>query len=66
MSAHPSPIPPDQRSPKGTGSDHSQAAKTSGDVDPREADPANRNLAEQGRQGAIKQNTTNKGLQQDR
>jgi len=66
MSAHPPPVPPDQRSPQGAGSDHSQADKTGGKADPRQADPANRNLAEQGSQGAIKQNTTNKGLQQDR
>jgi hypothetical protein len=66
MSAHPPPVPPDQRSPKGTGTDRSQAASVGGEADPRKADPANRNLAEQGRQGAIKQNTPHKGLQHDR
>jgi hypothetical protein len=62
MSAHPPPVPPEQRSDKGSGAadiskpGKAAAAATSGD----------RNLAEQGRQGNSKQNTTNEGLQQDR
>ena len=61
MSAHPPPVPPDQRpkvGPKDTG-------KTSVAEGPTSDTPAS-NLAEQGRAGNTKQNTTNKGLQQDR
>jgi hypothetical protein len=58
------PVPPANRSPKGPGDSalaRSQKAKrdTSKDVRPE-------NLAEQDRQGNIKQNTTNQGYQQDR
>ena len=53
------PVPPEQRSPKGPGSD----PEVSKD-DP--AASSNRNLREQGRQGNIYQNTHNKGHQQDR
>jgi hypothetical protein len=55
-------VPPEQRSHKPDGTP----------VVPSESQPPkgyksqDRNLVEQGRQGAIKQNTTNKGLQQDR
>ena len=61
MSAHPPPVPPEQR-PKQGGDDLSKA-----DVkgNPGMGTPDG-NLAEQGRAGNIKQNTTNKGLQQDR
>jgi hypothetical protein len=53
------PVPPANRSPKGTGSDPHVKAD--------EAPFASReNLGEQGRQGNIKQNTTNQGHQQDR
>jgi hypothetical protein len=53
------PIPPGNRSPKGPGA---QA-----DVSSRDAKPGPpENLAEQGQQGNIKQNTTNQGYQQDR
>jgi hypothetical protein len=62
MSAHPPPIPPDQRSDKGNG-----AANVSGSNKPQDGfKTTDRNLAEQGRQGNSKQNTTNKGFQQDR
>jgi hypothetical protein len=62
MSAHPPPVPPEQRSDKGSG-----AAAEQKQTRPKEGyDSRDRNLAEQGRQGAIKQNTTNKGFQQDR
>jgi hypothetical protein len=62
MSKHLPPIPPQNRSPKGTGgSDH---------LDPKEASASapqgERNYDQQGRQGNSKQNTTNQGLQQDR
>jgi hypothetical protein len=63
MSAHPPPVPPEQRSPKGTGGASTRPDDES--VKPG-YDPRERNLAEQGRQGAVKQNTTNKGYQQDR
>jgi hypothetical protein len=62
MSAHPPPIPPDQRTDKGAG-------KVSNENPTKPKDgysSVDRNLAEQGRQGASKQNTTNKGYQQDR
>ncbi len=61
MSAHPPPVPPDQRPRQGGGDlDRADTAQGPG---PGSADG---NLAEQGRAGNIKQNTTNKGLQQDR
>jgi hypothetical protein len=52
------PVPPDQRSNKGPGSDPK--------VEREEDIPARENFDQQGRQGNIKQNTTNKGYQQDR
>ena len=62
MSKHLPPIPPASRSPKGPGC---QKAR-----DPNASDTAasgsQRNLAEQGRQGNTRQNTTHQGLQQDR
>ncbi|MBV9812573.1 MAG: hypothetical protein JO326_07470 [Acetobacteraceae bacterium] len=61
MSAHPPPVPPDQRPKIGPADSHSDAAAPEGVRGPR--DP---NLAEQGRQGNIQQNTTNTGYQQDR
>lgn len=60
MSAHPPPVPPDQQ-PKHGG--HPERANTAGKPS---SDTPDGNLAEQGRAGNIKQNTTNKGLQQDR
>jgi len=53
------PVPPANRSPKGPGDSHKVEPDTSKDERPD-------NLAEQGRQGNIKQNTTNQGYQQDR
>jgi hypothetical protein len=61
MSAHPPPVPPDQR-PK-AGPDDSGKASVTGNA--KQGSPDG-NLAEQGRAGNTKQNTTNKGLQQDR
>jgi len=52
------PVPPEQRSPKGTGSD--PKLKQDNTVPDRE------NLDQQGRQANIKENTTNQGYQQDR
>lgn len=56
------PVPPANRSPKGPGGPAKGAVQTDADI----PDPRQRNLAEQGRQGNIKQNTTNQGHQQDR
>lgn len=53
------PIPPDQRSPKGSGSDPEVAKDDA-------VAGSERNLKEQGRQGNIYQNTHNQGYQQDR
>ena len=57
------PVPPANRSPKGTGGSADAPLDTVSGK--READ-RQRNLGEQGRQGNIKQNTTNQGYQQDR
>ena len=65
MTSHLPPVPPDQRSPKGPQSPAAENA-ASGEAVPEHADSRTRNLAEQGRQGNGKQNTTNKGYQQDR
>lgn len=61
MSAHPPPVPPDQRPKSGPKDD----GKTSVAKEPA-SDSADGNLAEQGRAGNTRQNTTNKGFQQDR
>jgi hypothetical protein len=53
------PVPPEQRSPKGPGSDPEIAKQD-------EVPERDRNLREQGRQGNIYQNTHNQGYQQDR
>jgi hypothetical protein len=63
MSAHPPPVPPANRSDKGTG----EAASTGKGGRPEaQASKAPNNLGEQDRQGNTKQNTTNQGYQQDR
>lgn len=54
------PVPPANRSPKGTGSDPAATR------DPVHHDQLENNLREQGDEGNIKQNTTNQGYQQDR
>jgi len=59
--AHLPPVPPAARSGKGPGE-----APAAQPQDTAKPSPAERNLAEQGRQGNIKQNTTNTGYQQDR
>jgi len=62
MTRHYPPIPPENRSSKGPGDNAS--------LDPKEgsktAHGGERNLAQQGRQGNTKQNTTHQGYQQDR
>ena len=61
MSAHPPPVPSDQRTP------HEQTESQPASNSQIERDNRrNRNLEEQGRQGNVKQNTTNSGYQQDR
>jgi hypothetical protein len=58
----PPPVPRGNRSPKGPGSDPASNDQSS----KPDTEARKRNLAEQGRQGNIKQNTTNQGYQQDR
>ncbi|MFD1912758.1 hypothetical protein [Halodurantibacterium flavum] len=61
MSSKMPPVPPKNQSDKGPGD-----SKTApGDLTPA-IDERDRNTEEQGRQGNIKQNTTNKGHQQGR
>ncbi len=60
MSAHPPPVPPDQRSNKGPGETGREAE---GKSDAAGKTPLDEKA---GRQGAVKQNTTNTGYQQDR
>lgn len=63
MTQKPPPVPSEQQSHKGPGSaDRAPTDNTAHGKAGQEA----RNLAEQGRQGNTKQNTTNQGLQQDR
>jgi hypothetical protein len=52
------PVPPEQRSNKGPGSDPMVVVE--------EKIPGRENFDTQGRHGNIKQNTTNQGYQQDR
>jgi hypothetical protein len=54
------PVPKDNRTPRGGGDDKPDT--TQEDHSPQQE----RNLQQQGRQGNIKQNTTNQGHQQDR
>lgn len=62
MSAHPPPVPPEQTAKKGPEASPVQNAKR-----PKDGfESHEQNTAEQGRSGNTKQNTTNKGLQQDR
>jgi hypothetical protein len=62
MSSHPPPVPPEQRSDKGSDAvDESRTSKPKHGYDDK-----SRNLGGQGRQGNVKQNTTNTGYQQDR
>jgi hypothetical protein len=59
-SSHMPPVPPKARSPKGPGGSATPARDTSIKKGPPE------NVAEQGRQGNISQNTRHPGYQQDR
>jgi hypothetical protein len=60
MTHKPPPVPPANRSPKGTGS----AAEAP--TDERKQRRSGKNAREQGPQGNIAQNTTHQGYQQDR
>lgn len=62
MSAHPPPVPPEQKNPRES---HTPVEQSSGGQRERD-NRVDRHLGEQGRQGNIKQNTTNEGYQQDR
>lgn len=62
MSEHLPPIPPANRSSKGPG----DASHLDPKADGKGAHGGERNLAQQGRQGNSKQNTTHQGYQQDR
>jgi hypothetical protein len=65
MSAHPPPVPPEQRSNKGPGETGREAG---GKSDATGAAKAHKKPIDEkaGRHGAVKQNTTNTGYQQDR
>lgn len=56
------PIPPENKSDKGPKVAVDQSVPT----DAATPDPKRRNVAQQGRQGNIKQNTTHQGYQQNR
>ena len=58
------PVPPAGRSNKGPGP--AAGSDRSGDSASTQHHPEKRNLAEQGRQGNIRQNTHHQGYQQDR
>jgi hypothetical protein len=62
MSAHPPPVPPDQRGPH----DGKASAETDEGRQAKRRNEVERNLDQQGRQGNTKQNTDNQGQQQDR
>ena len=56
----PPPVPPENRSQKGTG-EEKEVRKNIGPTGSKDQNPE-----QQGEQGNIKQNTTNQGYQQDR
>ena len=63
MSSNMPPVPPENRSKMGAGG----APEVPTDTAPNKRnEDRQRNLAEQGRHGNIKQNTTHQGYQQDR
>jgi hypothetical protein len=64
--AHLPPVPPAGRSPKGPGPQTEHTGDLSAEAAEANKASRDRHLAEQGRQGNIKQNTTNQGYQQDR
>ena len=64
--AHLPPVPPANRSPVGGSANPGTGDDMSEQVAEANKESKNRNLGEQGRQGNIKQNTTNQGYTQDR
>jgi hypothetical protein len=63
--AHLPPVPPASRAPMGSAG-KAKEGDLKADIAEANMESKNRNLGEQGRQGNIKQNTTNQGFQQDR
>lgn len=63
MSKHQPPSPPGNVSPKGPGGSDRLEPRKTGSTRARDQQ---RNLAQQGRQGNTRQNTTHQGYQQDR
>ena len=61
MSSKMPPVPPENRSPKGTGGDAPEAQSAQGPDNPQKANPD-----KIGQAGNSKVNTTHQGLQQDR
>lgn len=64
--AHLPPVPPANRSPKDGAANPETKGDMADNVGQANKESKDRNLAQQGRQGNIKQNTTNQGYQQDR
>ncbi len=64
--AHLPPVPPANRAPMGGAGNAAPEGDMSAQVAEENKESKNRNLAEQGRQGNVKQNTTHQGYQQDR
>ncbi|WP_261394411.1 hypothetical protein [Siccirubricoccus deserti] len=64
--SHLPPIPPAGRAPIGGSANAKSGDEMSAEVGRANKDSTDRHLGEQGRQGNIKQNTTNQGYQQDR
>lgn len=63
--AHLPPVPPANRTNKGPGPQEHEGDRSAEAMEGKQA-AKDRNLGEQGRQGNVKQNTTNQGFQQDR
>jgi len=64
--SHMPPVPPAGRSPIGGSANPASGNDIPEQVATDNKASKNRNLGEQGRQGNVKQNTTNQGYQQDR
>ena len=64
--SHLPPVPPAARSPIGGSANPGTGNEMPQQVAEDNKASKNRNLGEQGRQGNVKQNTTNQGYQQDR
>ncbi|WP_149539763.1 hypothetical protein [Siccirubricoccus phaeus] len=64
--AHLPPVPPANRSPKGPGPQDDQVRDGTQESEALPSDARDRNLAQQGRQGNLRQNTTHQGYSQDR